>query len=190
MTGGPGKDHGINKPPPTGRVQERSKRDTTCPTTSQNPPHWHPSWLNKAGTTRKDSESEWLAKDNLDTDPITINPETASHRGRAVLLGSLLLSAWAPFPNKTSCFVSTCVSSDNSFLSVRQELIFGPWKGSPFLQQEEMVDHPLALTICVGQVSWPFPGSTEQEYILVNILNNKTSYCVSYFILVLAHSGH
>ena len=56
-TGGPGKEHGTNKPPPTGRVWEMSKRDTTCPTTSQNP-RWHPSWLNKASTTRKDSESE------------------------------------------------------------------------------------------------------------------------------------
>ena len=58
-------------------------------------------------------------------------------RGRAALLGSLtpLLSTWVPFPNKVSCFVSTCVSSDNSFLSVRQEPSFGPWKGSLFLQQ-------------------------------------------------------
>ena len=32
-----------------------------------------------------------------------------------------LLSTWVPFPNKVSCFVSTCVSSDNSFPSVRQE---------------------------------------------------------------------
>ena len=41
-------------------------------------------------------------------------------------------------PNKISCFVSTkeiCVSSDNSFPSVRQEPSFRPWKGSPFLQQ-------------------------------------------------------
>ena len=60
----PGKEQGTNKPPPTRRVRERSKGDTTCPTTSQNPPLWHPSWLNKACTTRKDSESEWLAKDN------------------------------------------------------------------------------------------------------------------------------
>ena len=53
------------------------------------------------------------------------------------VLGSLtlLLSTWVPFPNKVSCFVSTCVSSDNSFLSVRQEPSFEPWKGSPFLQQ-------------------------------------------------------
>ena len=39
-----------------------------------------------------------------------------------------------PFPKKISCFVSTCISSDNSFLSVRQEPSFRPWKGSPFLQ--------------------------------------------------------
>ena len=57
--------------------------------------------------------------------------------GQAILLGSLtlLLFTWVPFPNKISCFVSTCVSSDNSFPSVRQEPTFGPWKGSPFLQQ-------------------------------------------------------
>ena len=58
--------------------------------------------------------------------------------GRAVLLGSLtlLLSTQLPFPNKISCFVSTCVSSDNSFPSLRQEPSFRPWKGSPFLQHE------------------------------------------------------
>ena len=33
----------------------------------------------------------------------------------------LLLSAQAALPNKISCFVNTCVSSDDSFLSVRQE---------------------------------------------------------------------
>ena len=58
-------------------------------------------------------------------------------RGRAVLLASLtlLLSTRVPFPNKISCSVSACVSSDNSFPSVRQEPSFGPWKGSVFLQQ-------------------------------------------------------
>ena len=54
---------------------------------------------------------------------------------KSLLLGSLtlLLSTRVPFPNKISCFVSTCVSLDNSFLSVRQECTLGPWKGSPFL---------------------------------------------------------
>ena len=48
---------------------------------------------------------------------------------------TLLLSTQVPFPNKISCFVSTCASSDNSFPSVRQEPSFGPWNGSAFLQQ-------------------------------------------------------
>ena len=89
-TGGPGKEQGTNKPAPTRRVQERSKGDTTCPTTSQNPSLWHPSWLNKACTTRKDSKSEWLAKDNPETNPITIKPETASHLAE--------LFSWVPLP--------------------------------------------------------------------------------------------
>ena len=89
-TGGPGKEHGTNKPPPTGRVQERSKGDTTYPTTSQNPSLWHPSWLNKACTTGKDSESEWLAKDTPETNPITIRPKTASHMAE--------LFSWVPLP--------------------------------------------------------------------------------------------
>ena len=139
MTGGPGKEHGTNKPPPTRRVRERSEGDTTCLPTSQNPSLWHPSWLNKMHTTRKDSESKRLPKDNAETNPITMNPETLNHEphGRAVLLGSLtlLLSTRASFPNRVSCFVSTCVSSDNSFPSVRQEPSSGPWKGPPFLQQ-------------------------------------------------------
>ena len=90
-TGGPGKEHGTNEPPPTGRVWERSKGDTTCPTTSHSPSLWHPSWLNKqAYTIRKDSESEILTKDNLETNPITIKPETARHMTE--------LFSWVPLP--------------------------------------------------------------------------------------------
>ena len=88
--GGPGKEHRTNKPPPTGRVQERSKGDTTCLTTSQNRSLWHPSWLNKACTTGKDSESEWLAKYYPETNSITIKPETASHVTE--------LFSWVPLP--------------------------------------------------------------------------------------------
>ena len=140
-TGGPGKEHGTNKPPPTGSVRERSKGDTTCPTTSQNPSPWPPSWLNKACTTRKDSESEWLAKDRPETNPITIKP--ASHVAeRSSWVPSPCCSLpGRPFPSKISCTVSTCVSSDNSFSSVRQEPSFGPWKGSPFLQNIYYFSH-------------------------------------------------
>ena len=70
---------------PTRGAQERSKGDTTCPTTSQNP-LWHPSWLNKACTTRKDSEPESLVKDNLETNPISIKLETTE------------LFSWLPLP--------------------------------------------------------------------------------------------
>ena len=138
------KDHGTNKPPPTRRVRKRSKGDTTCLTISQNPSLWHPSWLSNACATRKDSELELLAKDHLETNPITIKPETVSHASRGVLLGSLtlLLSTRVPFPNKISCFVSICVSWDNSFPSVRQEPSFGPWKGPPFLQQKDICRKP------------------------------------------------
>ena len=81
-----------------------------------------------------------------ETDPITIKPET-DPCGRAVLLGSLplLLSAWVPLPDKVTCFVSTRVSSDNSFLSVRQEPTLGPWKGSPFLQPFGIMKPPVVL---------------------------------------------
>ena len=87
-TGSPGKEHQTNKPPPTGRIGERSNRDTTCPTTSQNPSCWHPSWLNKACTARMDSESEWWAKDNPETNPK--HHKTASHVAE--------LFSWVPLP--------------------------------------------------------------------------------------------
>ena len=38
----------------------------------------------------------------------------------------------SPFPVK-SLALSACVSLDNSFPSVRQEVVLGPWKGLPFL---------------------------------------------------------
>ena len=88
--GGLGKEHGTNKPPPTTRVKERSKGDTMCLTTSQNPSCWHSSWLNKVCTTRKNSESEGLAKDNQETNPITTKPGTASHVAE--------LFSWVPLP--------------------------------------------------------------------------------------------
>ena len=37
------------------------------------------SWLSNVCATRKDPESERLAKDNLDINPITMKPKTLSH---------------------------------------------------------------------------------------------------------------
>ena len=57
---------------------------------------------------------------------IVIFPDTS--------LTASLLVAFSQL-NKVSCLVSTCISSDNSFSSVRQEPPFEPWKGSFFLPQ-------------------------------------------------------
>ena len=91
MTGDPDKEYGTNKPPATRRVQERSKDDTARPSTSQNPSHWHPSRLSNVCASRKDSELEWLAKDHLETNPITIKSETASHAAEQF--------SWVPLPS-------------------------------------------------------------------------------------------
>ena len=48
--------------------------------------------------------------------------------------------------NKISSFVSSFVSSDNSFLSVRGEPTSGPWKVSPILQHKDKERHILRHT--------------------------------------------
>ena len=61
-TGGPGKEHGTNKPRPTGRVQKRSKGDAMCPTTSQNPKmsyHIHLGWAIHMPPGRTLSQNDW-----------------------------------------------------------------------------------------------------------------------------------
>ena len=130
MTGGPG------KPPPTGRVQESSQGDAS---TSQNPSRWHLSWLSNACTTRKDPESERLAKDNPETNPITIKPEAQNQVEEQFSWVSLPYCSLPgfPFPKKSLALSALCVCSDHSSLSVRQEPTLRPWKKSPFLQQND-----------------------------------------------------
>ena len=56
-------------------------------------------------------QNDW--PETTEINVMTINPRTT---GTAVLPGSLnllLLFAQAPLPNKVSCFVGMCVSSDN-----------------------------------------------------------------------------
>ena len=96
----------------------------------KNPSHRNPPWLSNACATRKDPESEWLIRDNPETNSITWD---FALRGRAVLLGylTLLLSAQAPLSHIVSCFVSMCVPSDNSFPSVTKKPTLRTWNGSP-----------------------------------------------------------
>ena len=46
---------------------------------SQNPCPWNPSWLSNVCATTEDAESEWLARDDPETNFIIIKSETASH---------------------------------------------------------------------------------------------------------------
>ena len=54
--------------------------------------HWHPSWLSNACATRQDSGSEKLTKDNLETDPIATEAETANRLWQSCSPGF-------PYPN-------------------------------------------------------------------------------------------
>ena len=128
MAGGPGKEHGTNKPPPTRRVQKRPRGDITC----QNPSLLHPSWLNKACTTRKDSESERLAKDNPETNPSTIKPKTSSHVAEQFSWVPLLHCSPPrfPFPIK-SLALSAHVSPQTIHFPVLDKSQFWALKGVP-----------------------------------------------------------
>ena len=104
----------------------------TCPTTSQNP-LGHPTWLNKACTTRKDSESEWLAKDNPETKPITIKPETASHVTE--LLSWVPLPSCSPpgcpFPVKSLALSAHVSPRTIHFRGLDKSPVSGPGRGPP-----------------------------------------------------------
>ena len=132
-TGGPGKEQRTNTPPPTGRVQDRSKGDTTCPTTSKNPSVWHPSWLNKACTTRKDSESEWLAKDNPGINPIAIKPKSVSHMAELFSWVPLPYCSppWCPFPIKSFALSAHVSPWTIHFWVLDKSPVLGPGRGPP-----------------------------------------------------------
>ena len=135
MTGDPDKEYGTNKPPPTGRVQERSKGDTTCPSTSQNSSCWgiHPSWLSTTWATRNDSELEWLAKDHLETNPITIKPETVSHMAELFSWVPLpyCCPLGCPFPIKSLALSAHVFPQTIHFQVLDKSPVSGPGRGPP-----------------------------------------------------------
>ena len=140
MTRGPGKEHkltGHHQPEEFGKGQ---KETPLVLPTSQNPHRRTPSWLSNVWATRKDPESEWLARDNLEANPITIKPKTGSHVAEQpswIPLPSC--SLMGTLPNKVCSFVSMCVSSDNSFLSISPEPTLRSWKlpTTTFLQHSQ-----------------------------------------------------
>ena len=110
-----------------------SKGDAPCPATSQNPSLWHPCWLSSAYDTRKDPELERLAKDNQETNPIPIKPETAGHMGEQL--------SWVPLPSCSpprhpfpikSLAVLAHVSPQNIYIWVLDKgPLLGPERGPP-----------------------------------------------------------
>ena len=90
MTGDPDKEYRKNKPPPTWRVRERSKRDTACLST-------FPESLLLTSTLAEQcmrhQERLWIrmiGQNHPETNPITIKPETASHVAEQF--------SWVPLP--------------------------------------------------------------------------------------------
>ena len=100
-TGYLSKEHGTNKPPATGKVQEKSDGDATSPTTSENPTL---SWATPAPPGRTQSQNDWPEK----TWKRIPSPESPSlrARSRAGLLSSLTCRSPAlrPGPMKSVAF--------------------------------------------------------------------------------------
>ena len=142
MTGDPDKEYRTNKPPPVRRVWERSKGDTTCPSTSQNSSCWgiHPSWLSDACATRKDSELEWLAKDHPETNPITIKPETVSHAAEQFSWVPLSYCSppRCPFPIKSLALSAHVFPQTIHFWVLNKSPVSGPGRSPPSCNTSRM----------------------------------------------------
>ena len=130
-TGGPGKEHGTNKPPPTGRVLERSKGGSTF----QPPPRIllsgiHPGWVVCAPPGRTLSQKDWL-KTTWKLIPSPWNPR----------LQATELFSWVPWPScslpgrpfpKKSLALSAHVSSQTiHFWVLDKSPVSGPGRGPP-----------------------------------------------------------
>ena len=114
------------------------------PPMSQDPWRWNPSWL-KGGPRRTLSLTEHgrarrLARDNPETNPIPINPETAGHVAEQFSWSSHPAAlCWEPLPNKVSCFVSS-VSPRTIHFPVLDRSPFSSPGRVPFLQQRDTCD--------------------------------------------------
>ena len=144
MTGGPGKEQELISHHQLVEFR-KSPKETPCVWA---PPRIllagiHLGWAMRVPPGRT-LESKQLVRDNLETNPVTIEPETGSC-DRAVLLGSLTYCSLpgVPFPIN-SLALSASISSDDSFPSVRQEPHLGPGKGLPSCNR-----------LCEEQVLWP-----------------------------------
>ena len=77
--------------------------------------------------------SQWLAEGNPDTNPITIKPASHAAERSSWVPSPCRSPPGRPFPIKSRAR-SALVSPRTIHFRVRQEPSFGPWKGSPLLQ--------------------------------------------------------
>ena len=173
--GGPGKEHRTNKPLPTRRVREKSKGDTTCPTTSQNPPLWHPSWLNKACTTRKDSEWEWLAKDNPETNPITIKPASCVAELFSWVPLPYCSPPGCPFPIKSLVLSAHVSPRTIYFRMLHKSPVSGPGRvpssWNSFTSHINRMTTAVILIVSFSKLIFKGPGWTDNPYRMSSIVN-------------------
>ena len=150
-TGGPGKEHRTNKSPPTGRVQEGQKK-----TPHVRPPprillsDIHLDWTRRAPPGRT-LESERLAKDNPETNPITIKPETANHVAELVSWVPLPYCSppGCPFPIKSLALTAHVSPHTIHFWLLDKSPVLGPGRGPPscnsFVKHKYCMCHLLSL---------------------------------------------
>ena len=160
-TGGPGKEQGTNKPPPTRRIWERSKGErrhqSTCPANLPESSSLESILAERlhAPPERTLSQNDW-PETTWKWIPSPQNPRLrATRQSSSPGFPHPAALPRAPLPNKVSCFVSTWVSSDNSFPSVRQEPTPGPWKGSPSCNRSFRSLSPLSdLPLLLESLGW------------------------------------
>ena len=101
--------------------------------TSQNPSHRNPSWLSDARATRKDPESQWLSRDNPETSPIPIKPETASHMAKQFSWVPLPCCSppGRPFPIKSLALSARVSPRTIHFWVLDKSPLLGPGRGPP-----------------------------------------------------------
>ena len=115
-----------------GQKERRDASPHVLPT-SQNPSWRNPPCLSDACATRKDPESEWLAGDNPETNPINHKTRDCEPCGRAVLLGplTLLLSTQVLPPRKSLLLCQHVSLQTIHFQVLDKSPLLVPGRGPP-----------------------------------------------------------
>ena len=154
MTGDPDKEYRTNKPPPTRRVWERSKGDTACrvrPLPRIPLASIHLGWAMRVPPGK--TELEWLGKDHLETNPITIKPETSSHAAEQFSWVPLPYCSppGCPFPIKSLALSAHVSPQTIHFLVLDKSPVSGPGRGPPSCNNVTWVQFCLEVS---GRDNW------------------------------------